>query len=199
MRLVVARHAEAAYVEDWFSDEGGSLTPEGRDAARALGASLAPTGVVAVVTSDTSRAVQTGEIAAAQLSDVSGVGVTAYKALREVFLGDLVGTPFHVERIEAVTQRWYAGDLDARFAGGESGAEVVQRHRATFAEVAGRHPDATVLVVGHQTALGIAVPGLATGVTPAWAQGHPLGNAESLELDQDAAGWVVRRWGAARS
>lgn len=192
MRLVVARHAKAAYVEDWFSDEGGSLTTEGRDAARALGSSLAQAGVVAVVTSDTSRAVQTGEIAAAQL----GLGVTAYKTLREVFLGDLVGTPFHVERIETVTRQWYAGDLDARFAGGESGTEVVERHRATFAEVAGRHPDATVLVVGHQTALGIAVPTLATGLTPAWAQTHPLGNGESLELEQHPAGWVVRRWGA---
>ena len=196
MRLVVARHAKAAYVEDWFSDEGGSLTPEGRDAARALGVSVAPAGVVAVVTSDTSRAVQTGELAAAQLGDGLGVEVTAYKALREVFLGDLVGTPFHVERIEAVSRRWYAGDLDARFAGGESGTEVVERHRATFAEVAGRHPDATVLVVGHQTALGIAVPALATGLTPAWAQAHPLGNTESLELEQHPAGWVVRRWGA---
>ena len=197
MRLVVARHAKAAYVEDWFSDEGGSLTPEGRDAARALGVSLAQAGVVAVVTSDTSRAVQTGEIAAAQLGDGLGVGVTACKALREVYLGDLVGTPFHVARIEAVTRQWYAGDLDARFTGGESGTEVVERHRATFAEVAGRHPDATVLVVGHQTALGIAVPTLATGLTPVWAQAHPLGNTESLELEQHDAGWVVRRWGTA--
>ena len=38
--LVVARHAKAAFVETWFSDEGGSLTSEGRAQAAELAESL---------------------------------------------------------------------------------------------------------------------------------------------------------------
>ena len=204
--VVVARHARAAYVEDWFSDEGGSLTGAGRDQALTLARSLADQGIVAVVTSDVSRAVQTGEIAAHHL----GVGVTAYKSLREVFIGDLLGQAFDVGLLEQVTVRWYAGDLDARFPGGESGTEVVDRHRAQLEAVADAHPGQRVLVVGHQTALGIAVPTLARDVTPAWARAHALENTQSVELrrepatdpardpDGDGQGWVLTRWGEQR-
>ena len=52
-----------------------------------------------------------------------------------------------------------------------------------------------MLVVGHQTALGIVVPTLAGNVTPAWARDHALENTESVELEHDADGWVLRRWG----
>lgn len=182
VRLVVARHAEASFVEDWFSDEGGSLTSGGRRQAAAMGDMLARERVAAVWSSDASRAVQTAEIAAAAL----GVQVTARKALREVFIGDLLGGPFDVGRITAVTDQWGPGRLDARFEGGESGAEVVARHRAVLTEIADLHRGETVLVVGHQMSLGIAVP-LMAGVAP--APQHRLGNAEWLELTGDADGW----------
>src|SRR3954464_5211863 len=85
--LVVARHAKAAFVETWFSDEGGSLTAAGRAPAAGLaggggGAGAQAAGVggsgrgrrgAAVWCSDASRAVQTAEIVASRL----GVAVTA--------------------------------------------------------------------------------------------------------------------------
>ena len=77
--LVLARHGDTEYVEDWFSDEGGSLTPEGRAQAHVLADSLEQRRVASIFTSDTSRAVQTAEIVAARLR----VGVTACKSLRE--------------------------------------------------------------------------------------------------------------------
>jgi len=190
-RLVVARHAKAAFVEDWFSDEGGSLTPEGRRQAHSLAESLEGRRVAAVFSSDISRGVQTAEIVAARL----GVAATACKSLREVFIGSLIGQAFDVGRIDAVTDHWYAGSLDTRFEGGESGAEVVERHRAQFEEISDLHRGETVLVVGHQTALGIVVPSLARGLSPTWAREHELTNCQSLELDLDADGWVLRRWG----
>jgi hypothetical protein len=49
-----------------------------------------------------------------------------------------------------------------------------------------------VLVVGHQTALGIALPSLVTGITPDHARTHPLGSAESLELARVGGSWVLR-------
>jgi broad specificity phosphatase PhoE len=190
--LVVARHAKAAFVEDWFSDEGGSLTSEGRRQALALADSLAGRRVAAVYASDISRAVQTAEIVAAGL----GVAVTACKSLREVFIGSLIGTGFDVAHIEAVSDQWCAGALDTRFDGGESGTEVVARHRDQFDQIADLHRGETVLVVGHQTALEIVVPTLALNLTPPWTREHELANTESVELERDADGWVLRRWGS---
>ena len=190
--LVVARHAEAAFVETWFSDEGGSLTSQGRAQARALAESLAGRRVAAVWCSDTSRAVQTAEIVAAHL----GVVVTARKSLREVYVGALLGADFDVARLDEVCDRWDAGALEECFEQGESGHDVVARHSETLEEIADLHRGETVLVVGHQQALGIVVPTLARNLTPAWARSHDLENTETVELERDADGWVLRRWGA---
>jgi broad specificity phosphatase PhoE len=189
--LVVARHAEAAFVESWFSDEGGSLTHEGRAQARALAETLAGRRVAAIYSSDLSRAVQTAEIVAARL----GVAVTARKSLREVSVGALEGTAFDAAHLDRLGDQWCDGALDACCEGGETGAEVVARHQEQFEEIADLHRGETVLVVGHQTALGIVVPSLARNVTPAWARDRDLGNAEPVELDRDADGWLLRRWG----
>jgi probable phosphoglycerate mutase len=129
--------------------------------------------VASVFSSDSSRAVQTAEIVAVRL----GVAATACKSLRA---------------------QWYAGSLDARFEGGESGTEVVARHREQLEEIADLHRGETVLVVGHQTALGIVVPTLAQNLTTAWAQDNEPANTESVELENDADGWMVRRWGTRR-
>src|SRR3978361_1341376 len=87
---VFARHAKAAFVETWFSDEGGSLTSRGRAQAAELADSLRQRHVAAIFCSAASRAVQTAEVAASRL----GVAVTARKSLREVFIGDLMGADF---------------------------------------------------------------------------------------------------------
>lgn len=188
--LVLARHAEAAFVEDRFSDEGGSLTHAGRAQAAALGSSLVGRRVAAVYCSDLSRAVQTAEIVAASL----GIAVTVRKSLREVHVGSLIGQEFDIGRCDLVTEKWYAGSLDARFEGGESGTDVLERHRTQLDEIADEHRGETVLVVGHQTALSIVVPTLAQNCTPARAR--ELANTESVELDRDSDGWVLRRWGS---
>ena len=57
MQLVVVRHAEAAPGEP---DELRTLTPDGRNAARALGERLAEGGLDAVLTSPLLRARETG-------------------------------------------------------------------------------------------------------------------------------------------
>ncbi len=99
---------------------------------------------------------QTAEIAAARL----GVAVTARKSLREVFIGELMGQPFDYGRIEAVSEQWYAGSLDVAFRRGRVRRRGGARHRAQLEEIADLHRGETVLVVGHQTALGIVVPTL---------------------------------------
>jgi broad specificity phosphatase PhoE len=189
--IVLARHAQAAFVESWFSDEGGSLTLQGRRQAAELADSLRGGRVAAVWCSDSSRAVQTAEIAAARL----GVAVTACKSLREVFIGDLLGQDFDYGRVAQVCEKWYAGATDVRFEGGESGDDVLARHRDQLEEIADLHRGETVLVIGHQTALGFVVPQLVPGLSREWVLDHELANTESIELENDADGWGLRRWG----
>lgn len=189
--LVVARHGDAEYVDAVFSDEGGTLSPLGRAQAEALADAVLGRKVAHVWSSDSARAVQTAEIVAARL----GVGVTTRKPLREIDVGELHGRPFSVPAICEVTDHWFGGDLEARFTGGESGADVVARYAATLAEIADLHRGETVLVVAHQTAACIALPSLARNVTPAYADRHRLDNGEYAELVIDDDDWSLTRWG----
>lgn len=189
--LVVARHGDAEYVESVFSDEGGTLTSAGRKQAAALAEAMDGGRVAHVWCSDVARAVQTAEIVAARL----GVGVTTRKSLREVDVGDLRGRPFSVEEICAVTDRWFHGELDVSFPGGESGADVIARYAATLAEIADVHRGETVLVVAHETAACIALSSVARNVTPSFADRHRLAHGESAELVVDSDDWALTRWG----
>jgi broad specificity phosphatase PhoE len=189
--LVVARHADAEYVDSEFSDEGGTLTPEGRTQAGRLAEHVESRRIAHVWCSDVARAVQTAEIVACRL----GVGVTTRKTLREVDVGDLHGRPFSVQAICAVTDRWFEGDLDAAFPGGESGADVVARYAATLAEIADLHRGETVLVVGHENAVCISLPSVARNASPDIARHSRLDNGESAELVIDGDDWALTRWG----
>jgi broad specificity phosphatase PhoE len=189
--LVVARHGDAEYVDTVFSDEGGTLTHEGRAQSRALADALTDRRIAHVWCSDVARAVQTAEIVAGAL----GVGVTTRKSLREIGVGDLMGEPFSVPAICAVTDAWFHGDLAAAFPGGESGADVVARYADTLAEIADIHRGETVVVVTHQTAACIALPSLARNVSPSWADRHRLDNGEYAELVIDSDDWALTAWG----
>jgi probable phosphoglycerate mutase len=184
--LVFARHGKAEYVESWFSDEGGTLTTAGRAQAVRLGEDLAGRRIARVWCSDVSRAVQTAEIAAARL----GVPVVARKALREAGMGDLLGEPFDVDRVRAVTDRWADGDLDARFPGGESGHEVVERYRDQLLAIADEHRGESVLVVAHENGICATLRELVPALAAPGA--GPLrrlrnGEAVAVELDADGA------------
>jgi broad specificity phosphatase PhoE len=190
--LVVARHGDAAFAETTFSDEGGSLTLEGRRQATQLADSLRDRRVAHIWSSDAARGVQTAEIVAARL----GVGVTTSTALREVHVGDLLGQPFSRAALEAVTRRWYDGSLDVGFPGGETGHDVVARFRDELASIADQHRGETVLVVAHQEVASLALPLLADNLTGALTADRRLDNGEAVELVVDADGWQLARWGS---
>jgi len=190
--LLVARHGEAEYVEDCFSDEGGTLTRDGRAQAELLAEQLRGRRIAHVWCSDLARAVQTAEIVAHRL----GVGVTTRKTLREVDVGDLVGEPFSVDAVSSVTDRWSGGDLDAAFAGGESGADVLARYAGALGEIADVHRGETVLVVAHEKACCFALPRLGRHDGPDLADQQALANGEYAELVVDGDDWAVTRWGS---
>jgi probable phosphoglycerate mutase len=189
--LVVARHADAEYVDTVFSDEGGTLTADGRAQATVLADQVRDRRIAHVWCSDSARAVQTAEIVAALV----GVTVTTRKALREIDVGDLHGQPFSIPAISVVTDHWFRGDLDAAFPHGESGADVVARYAETLAEIADVHRGETVVVVTHQTASCIALPTLARNVTQSYADRHRLGHGEYAELVIDSDDWALTHWG----
>jgi probable phosphoglycerate mutase len=193
--LVVARHGDAEFLDKEFSDEGGTLSTDGRAQAVRLAEELRDRRISHVWCSDIARAVQTAEIVACRL----GVGVTTRKGLREIGVGDLRGEPFSLEAICAVTDHWFRGDLAVAFPGGESGADVVARYAETLAEIADVHRGETALVVAHQTATCIALPSLSRNVTPAFADRHQLDNGESAELVIDGDDWALTRWGDFRA
>ena len=189
--LIVARHGDAEYVDTVFSDEGGTLTRAGRAQADELAEALAGRRVAHVWCSDSARAVQTAEIVAARL----GVGVTTRKALREVDVGDLHGRPFSDIEVCAVSDHWFRGDLTAGFPGGETGADVVARYRATLAEIADVHRGETVLVVAPPPGACPARPTVAPNPPPAAAPPprRPTGAAAELVVDSDD--WTLTHWG----
>lgn len=191
--LVLARHGETSYLENWFSDEGGWLSPEGRAQARALARRVSGRRIARIWASDTSRAVQTAEIVAAELGLTGGNAVVTTKALREVYVGSLAGEPFDVRTLHAVTDRWFDGDLAAGFSDGESGDDVVDRYGEQLAAIADEHRGETVLVVVHQTAAAITLASNAQNLSPAYARDHQLDHGADVELMVDADGWRVLR------
>jgi phosphohistidine phosphatase len=74
VRVIVVRHADAA---PGSPDEERTLTPEGREAARALGERLAGEGIDAVLTSPLLRARET----AAPIAEAAGVEAEADERL----------------------------------------------------------------------------------------------------------------------
>lgn len=184
--LLLARHGDAEYETDLWTDDGGSLSTLGRGQSADLAARLASRRIAHVWTSTLSRAVQTAEIVAARL----GVGVTTREGLRELGCGAYAGTPMADDPFRPTFGAWLDGDLDARIRGGESGRETVDRMRLVLQEIADAHPGESVLVVSHGGVLSLAVP-LLGGLTERPA---PLDNCATVELAIDADGWVCRSW-----
>lgn len=184
-RIVLARHGEAEYEDDLLADRGGSLTTLGRRQARELGRRLSSERIAHVVTSSLSRAVQTGELAAAEI----GTEVSVREGLHEFLVGDHAGALADSYPFEPVFARWVEGDLSARIPGSESGTEIAERVVTVLEDVADSFRGETVLVVSHGCAI------YATLATLSPEPGRPLAmdNCASVLLERDADGWRVTR------
>lgn len=186
--VLLARHGEAAYEARTWSDEGGSLTGDGRAQAAALADRLHGRRVVHVYVSTMARAVQTAEIAAAKL----GVGVTTRLGLQEFSVGSFMDVERDTDPFAETFAQWLDGDLTARVDGGESGDEVVGRARSVLDDLADAHPGETVLVVAHGGILTVAIRNLLTfesGVTP-----KQFANCSFAETELRSDGWRLTGW-----
>jgi probable phosphoglycerate mutase len=189
-RILVARHGEPEYETDLCSDAGGSLTALGRREARELADRLRGRRIARVWTSPLSRAVQTGEIAAAAL----GVDVVVREGLREYGVGSLAGTDGdEAATIGPVFLAWTEGDETATIAGGERVGAIVARVRSVLEEVADAHPGEAALVVSHGGAILATVPQL-VGLPRGRGLGAVLPHCGVVELEKDAEGWRLVAW-----
>ncbi|GGB36618.1 phosphoglycerate mutase [Flexivirga endophytica] len=186
--VLLARHGQAAYEATTWSDEGGSLTREGRAQARSLADRLHGRRVAQIYASTMARAVQTAEIAAARL----GVDVTTRVGLQEFAVGDHYAVERDTDPFAETFARWLDDDLSLRVPGGETADEVIARANSVLQDIADAHPGETVLVVAHGGILTIAIRNLMTfepGVRP-----KQFANCAFAETELRGDGWRLTGW-----
>jgi 2,3-bisphosphoglycerate-dependent phosphoglycerate mutase len=127
---------ETGHATGWLP---GELSRAGLEAAAKLGERRRDDGLAVVYTSDLRRAVQTAEIAFGS----GPIPIVQDARLRECNYGELNGHP----RDEV-----HAFGIDARYPGGETWREAVERVRGFLDELGGWHDGERVLVIGHMSA-----------------------------------------------
>ncbi len=151
-RILLARHGETEWnavhrVQGWTDIP---LSTKGLAQAEALADRLSHTPLVAVYSSDLSRAAQTAAPSAAR----HGISVQTVPELREKGFGKWEGlTQADLERdYSDLWHRYHIlRDLDARVPGGETWPQVRERLSAALRRILAAHPgpEETVLLVGH--------------------------------------------------
>lgn len=117
----------------------GELSARGRDFALELGRRWQNTELATVYTSDLRRALQTAEIAFGGRS----VPIVSDARLRECNYGSLNGMP--VSRLEAERRQ----HIDTPYPDGQSYRHVVDQMQSFLRDVAPRHQNQTILLIGH--------------------------------------------------
>src|SRR5262245_17798676 len=87
--------------------------------------------------------------------------------------------------------------LDAALpGGGESGHSVVDRMRGAVEEIAAKtETGGTVVLVGHQGSIRVAVPRIVGNVPPSFGYRNPLRNVDVVEIARTArSGWTCHSW-----
>ena len=159
-RVFLARHgATVLSAEDRYAGSvDAALAEEGRAQARALGVRLAQEPLAAAYASPMSRAIDTAEL----IVEGRGLDVSVVPDLRETDHGhwegktrDDVKTGFPDEYA-----RWERDPFTFAPSHGETGLQVLSRALPAFLAIAGRHGNASVLVVSHKATIRLVVSAL---------------------------------------
>ncbi len=151
MKAVLIRHSET----DWnvaHKMQGHTdtlLNENGRTQAALMADMLEPLSIARIYTSDLKRALETGQIISLRL----GVPVRADQRLRECKFGELEGLTFGEITKQTKFYENAGEPYDFTGYGGESKAQVIKRHLDFLAEAKTKHPEETILVIGHGTGL----------------------------------------------
>jgi len=148
-RIIFVRHGETIWNREGRC-QGSSdipLSETGHEQAEALAAALAREPVSAVYSSDLVRARQTADAIAAR----HRLPVLADARLRELNQGELEGeslTDMLATRPDLLKQ-WLDQPADVSMPGGESMRTLQARASRAFDDISRRHPDQTIIIVGH--------------------------------------------------
>lgn len=164
MKIVFARHGET----DWNAQrliQGHHdipLNDNGRKQAAELAELVVAHRIAHAFCSDLERAHETARIVAEQ----SGVPTTVDARLRECHYGSLDGQPYSIGReLDAHYPKnhpnWH-DPLECDFSelGGETGKALFARQLAALHDIHAKHPDETVLIVGHGRSLRVLLHGI---------------------------------------
>lgn len=148
-RILFIRHGETVWNREGRC-QGASdipLSEVGREQAEALAGALSREPVSAIYSSDLVRARQTADAIAARHQ----LPVLTDARLRELNQGELEGQSLKemlADRPELLRQ-WLDRPADVCMPGGESMRSMQARAGRAVDEIVGRHPDQTVIVIGH--------------------------------------------------
>ena len=149
-RIVLVRHGQTEWnrVERFRGRADVPLNETGLAQAEATGRRVAAGWQPqAVYTSPLSRAVRTAEAIARHFA----LPVQAYPGLVDIDYGAWQGlTPDEARaRWPDIVEAWYAAPHTAHIPGGETLDSLRARAMATVRELAARHPEQTIVLVGH--------------------------------------------------
>ena len=159
-RILLTRHGhvEGLKPERFRGRAELALTERGRAQIAALARRIAPLKPAAIYTSPLQRCVQTG----AAIAAASGAPAAAHEGLADIDYGQWqMRTHDEVRAAEPQAYAtWKAAPQLTRFPGGESLQDVATRGFDLLRTVLARHPDETVVLVGHDSVNRVLMLGL---------------------------------------
>lgn len=151
-KIILTRHGHVEWIapERFRGRADLPLTGQGIEEARATSRRISATWRVgAVYTSPMSRSLRTGQIIAEPL----GLDVQALDSLNDIHYGEWQGlTPDEARaRWPEEVELWYRRPDLVQVPGGESLQDVLARTAQALRVVVDRHPEETVVLVGHDS------------------------------------------------
>lgn len=147
-RIIIARHGVVNY--DYANpvmrngQQDPSLTPEGQQQAGRLAELARAEGVTHIYHSTLTRGRETAEIVGRALK----LQPTPVAAFSEIHLGDLEGKDLNQPPYKDQFAEIFR-DVEKKRTGGESFTEMHARATAALRELIAKHPNQTILIVGH--------------------------------------------------
>jgi broad specificity phosphatase PhoE len=159
-QIILARHGNTPWNKDkiFRGSKDIPLDDQGQEEARALADWLKDETIQAAYTSPLSRSRDT----ALAIAGPRGLEVVDLPGLADLCYGDWEGLPLTEVKVKYADlyHQWEAAPHTVRFPNGETLEELRTRGLAAVDEVAQRHQDQTVLLVGHRAVNKVIIAGL---------------------------------------
>ncbi len=195
--IYLLRHGEShANVRSVLSNGDAydaGLTERGRRQSVEAAGWLQGAPLAALYTSPLRRAAETAAILSAAL----GCAAAVCADVREIDVGtfDGRGDRNMWRDHDAILSRWYGGELDVAFPGGESRRQAETRIVGALETMHERHPRGAVVVVTHHMIARFAAARLAPlAATAASAPAYRLGHGEIGVLRCERGRWTCLTW-----